>query len=173
MSDSLNKIAFGGGCHWCTEAVFQSLKGVQKVEQGFVASTEKNHTFSEAIIVHFNANLISQKVLIEIHLYTHNSTSNHAMRNKYRSAIYIFSKKQAIEAKQSLSELQHEFDQRLITQVYPFFEFKSSDQRYINYYIKNPNKPFCKNHITPKLRLLLSQFMKHVDVKKLGGAVKP
>ena len=94
MKDVLKKIALGGGCHWCTEAVFQSLKGVVSVEQGYIASLVKHSAFSEGVIVHFNANIISLKTLIEIHLYTHKSTSNHSMREKYRSAIYVFSKSQ-------------------------------------------------------------------------------
>ena len=67
------KIALGGGCHWCTEAVFQSLKGVEKVNQGYVASTGENNWFSEAVIVHFNDEIITLKTLIEIHLHTHKS----------------------------------------------------------------------------------------------------
>ena len=76
----LTKIAFGGGCHWCTEAVFQILIGVVKVQQGWVRSVKENDTFSEAVIVHFNAKKTDLKVLIEIHLLTHKSTSNHSMR---------------------------------------------------------------------------------------------
>ena len=78
------KIALGGGCHWCTEAVFQSLKGVEKVEQGFVAPLQDLNSYSEAVIVHYNADLISLKDLIEVHLDTHKSTSNHSFRKKYR-----------------------------------------------------------------------------------------
>ncbi|WP_343065456.1 peptide-methionine (S)-S-oxide reductase [Arenibacter arenosicollis] len=81
------KIAFGGGCHWCTEAVYQSLKGVEVVEQGFVASKGEESFFSEAVIVHYDPKSIALKDLILIHLYTHKSTSDHSMRNKYRSAI--------------------------------------------------------------------------------------
>lgn len=51
---SLKKIGFGGGCHWCTEAVFQSLKGVELVEQGWIASIEPYSSFSEGVVVHFN-----------------------------------------------------------------------------------------------------------------------
>ena len=83
------KIALGGGCHWCTEAVFQSLIGVERVEQGYVASTGNNNSFSEAVIVHFNTERISLKTLIEIHLHTHKSTSNHSLRERYRSAVYL------------------------------------------------------------------------------------
>ena len=106
----LQKIALGGGCHWCTEAVFQSLVGVSKVEQGFVSSTGDNTTFSEAVIVHFNSEDMSLGMLIEIHSHTHKSTSNHSMRTKYRSAVYVFSKAQKQEAKQILESLQNQFE---------------------------------------------------------------
>lgn len=162
------KIAFGGGCHWCTEAVFQSLIGVYKVEQGFIASTNENNTFSEAVIVHFNPNKITLEVLIRIHLYTHKSTSQHSMRKKYRSAIYIFSKKQEIETTQILASEQKNFEQKIITQVLDYIEFKPSDERLINYYYSNSKKPFCEKFINPKLELLLANFSKHVNRNKLN-----
>lgn len=157
------KIALGGGCHWCTEAVFQALKGVYAVEQGFVASTDENNTFSEAVIVHFNPENISLRVLIEIHLHTHKSTSTHSMRKKYRSAIYTFSEDQSKEAKNILNTFQPEFDNQLITKVYPFSEFKASREAIQNYYLKNPEKPFCERFINPKLKLLLRKFSSHVN----------
>ncbi|RKN29908.1 peptide methionine sulfoxide reductase, partial [Aquimarina sp. AD1] len=88
------KIGLGGGCHWCTEAVFQSLKGITSVEQGYIKSTGNNNSFSEAVIIVFSPEIISLKDLIEIHLLTHKSTSNHSFREKYRSAIYYFKNEQ-------------------------------------------------------------------------------
>ncbi|MGC1204202.1 MAG: peptide-methionine (S)-S-oxide reductase [Flavobacteriaceae bacterium] len=105
----LTKIAFGGGCHWCTEAVFQSLLGVSKVEQGFVASTGQHNSFSEAVIVHFNVAKISLTTLIEIHLNTHKSTSNHSMRTKYRSAVYTFFEEQKHDAERFVESFQNQF----------------------------------------------------------------
>ncbi|MGI9532975.1 peptide-methionine (S)-S-oxide reductase [Lutimonas sp.] len=152
------KIALGGGCHWCTEAVFQSLKGVDRVEQGYVASIDENSTFSEAVIVHFNPDLISLQTLIEVHLHTHKSTSAHSMRDRYRSAIYIFSEKQSEEARNILNGFQTEFENQLITEIYPFSEFKTSREAIQNYYLKNPERPFCKKFIDPKLKLLQEKF---------------
>ncbi len=154
----LTQIAFGGGCHWCTEAVFQSLNGVEKVDQGWVASTEKNNTFSEAVLVHFNEKKINLKSLIEIHLATHKSTSNHSMRNKYRSAIYYFSTNQKEESERILKALQLSFSKKIITEILPFKEFKPSSEEFQNYYLKNPKKPFCKKYILPKLNLLSQKF---------------
>ncbi|MFS4417920.1 peptide-methionine (S)-S-oxide reductase [Maribacter sp. 2307ULW6-5] len=162
------KIALGGGCHWCTEAVFQSLNGVEKVEQGFVASVNGNEVFSEAVIVHFNQETIPLPVLVEIHLRTHSSTSNHAMRSKYRSAIYTFSEEQALQCRRVLQELQALFSEPLVTQVVPFSAFKASGEEVQHYYFSNPEKPFCQSFINPKLRLLLRQFAAHTNLEKLG-----
>ncbi|PKG52364.1 peptide-methionine (S)-S-oxide reductase [Olleya sp. 1-3] len=157
-----NKIAFGGGCHWCTEAVFQALKGVQKVEQGFIASTKDHTTFSEAVIVHYNPEIITLDILIQIHLYTHKSTSNHSMRTKYRSAIYYFSEEQKEDSAVLLANLQSEFEAPIITKTLPFKDFKPSEAQFKNYYKNNPNKPFCQTYINPKLKLLQAKFSKHL-----------
>lgn len=163
----IEKIGFGGGCHWCTEAVFQSLKGVKEVEQGWIASVEAATEFSEAVIVTYDKSKISLEVLIEIHLLTHKSTSNHSMRKKYRSAIYTFLKSQFAESIQILKSLQKQFDELLITQVLPFEEFKPSQENFKEYYYKNPEKPFCENFINPKLKLLLTSFSRYIDNNKL------
>ena len=166
--EKISTLALGGSCHWCTEALFQSLKGVEKVEQGYVASTEENSTFSEAVIVHYNSKVISLKELIEIHLHTHKSTSNHAMRNKYRSAVYTFSDVQKNDATNIIDGFQKSFNYKIITQVIAFVSFKPSQKQAKNYYFNNPDKPFCKTYINPKLRQLLSKFSKHVKSKKVS-----
>lgn len=158
----LTKIAFGGGCHWCTEAVFQSLIGVEKVEQGWVASTAKNNTFSEAVIVYFDENKIDLKILIQIHLSTHKSTSNHSFRNKYRSAIYYVDAHQQEKSKEIIEELQSNFDAKIITQILEFKNFKPSTDEFQNYYQQNPEKPFCKKYIHPKLAILKREFSKNL-----------
>lgn len=101
----LHKIAMGGGCHWCTEAIYQALRGVVRVEQGFVASVGADSDFSEAVIVHYQTDQIDLNTLIKVHLLTHQSTSDHSMRHKYRSAIYTFSKAQYRKAQDLLAEL--------------------------------------------------------------------
>jgi len=168
MNQSLEKIGFGGGCHWCTEAIFQSLRGVEQVEQGWIASTEENETFSEAIIVHFRATVISLETLVKIHLYTHSCTANHSMRKKYRSAVYTFSAVQALLVENTLSVLQKEFDNSIITQVLPFVRFKENEASFLDYYYSNPSKPFCQNVINPKLRLLLKHFSSEINQNKLN-----
>ncbi|WP_394749040.1 peptide-methionine (S)-S-oxide reductase [Spongiimicrobium salis] len=157
------KIAFGGGCHWCTEAVFQSLKGVYKVEQGFVSSYGNAASFSEAVIVYYDPNLIDLEVLTEIHLHTHKSTVQHRMRTKYRSAIYTFTPKQFAEALKILKDLQPKFDHQIITEVLDFKAFKPSEEQFQNYYAQNPQKPFCERYIAPKLHLLQKEYQQYTE----------
>ncbi|WP_326493559.1 peptide-methionine (S)-S-oxide reductase [Salinimicrobium sp. TH3] len=153
VEDSL-KIGLGGGCHWCTEAIFQSVDGVVKVEQGYIASEAPAEEFSEAVIVHYLPKRVKMKRLLEIHLHTHNSTSNHSFREKYRSAIYYFSTEDEKAGKRILKELQKEFEEELVTEILPFRKFKPSREQIQDYYRKNPDAPFCKRYIEPKLERL-------------------
>ncbi|WP_430967890.1 peptide-methionine (S)-S-oxide reductase [Spongiimicrobium sp. 2-473A-2-J] len=164
----IQKIAFGGGCHWCTEAVFLSLRGVVRVQQGFVASDGSNSTFSEAVIVDYDVEHIALETLIAVHLHTHNSTKEHRMRDKYRSAIYTFTEKDAVKAQNLLGVLQKDFEEPLVTHVLPFKKFTPSEKAFHNYYYTDPERPFCTTYIAPKLKLLLTQFSDHVDRNKTG-----
>lgn len=163
----MEKIGFGGGCHWCTEAVFQSLKGVSKVEQGFIAPLTNESSFSEAVIVHYQSEIIGLKELIEIHLLTHKSTSQHSMRKKYRSAIYTFDEDSKVLSIGVLEALQSSFEQKIVTEVLSFGLFKPSDSRFHNYYYSNPEKPFCEVHIAPKLIQLKNKFVTKLNTKDL------
>jgi len=166
MKKQTEKVGFGGGCHWCTEAVFQSLKGVSKVEQGWIASTEGNDSFSEAVMVHFDGAKIDLATLTAIHLYTHSCTSAHSMRKKYRSAVYTFSKDQADAAVTIINDLQPEFDKPILTKVLPFQAFKENQELYQNYYQKNAGNQFCERYINPKFSLLMKRFSEQVDDKR-------
>ncbi|EIJ38202.1 peptide-methionine (S)-S-oxide reductase [Galbibacter orientalis] len=167
----MNKIALSGSCYWCMEAIYQSLVGVKKVAQGFVASKEYKDQFSEAIIVHFIPDEISLKTLIEIHLHTHKSTVNHSWRDAYKSAIYTFSEEQKDKSMEVLELLQKEFSEEIITKVYSFESFKPSEEMFHNYYFSNPEKPFCKSYINPKLKKLLKEFSEFTNKEKLESTL--
>ena len=147
----LHKIGLGGGCHWCTEAVFQALKGVEKVEQGYISSLGEAAEFSEAVVVHFDPEIIWLRTLLKVHLHTHNSTANHSFRKKYRSAVYYFDPEDALVAERIIKDLQEDFEEKIITQVLAFKEFQASRESIQDYYRKNPDAPFCKRYIEPKL----------------------
>lgn len=170
--ENFSKIGLGGGCHWCTEGVFESLIGIKVVNQGWIASIDKNAELSEAIEVYFDQSLISLQALIEIHLHTHASTANHSMRKKYRSAIYTYNDAQNQEASKILDSLQSDFDKPIITQVLRFYSFKANKDELQNYLYNSPNKPFCKTYIHPKLRLLLTRFKHQVNDEKIALCLK-
>ncbi|MFT5754960.1 MAG: peptide-methionine (S)-S-oxide reductase [Flavobacterium sp.] len=168
MKNKHQKIGLGGSCHWCTEAIFESLNGINEVQQGWIASTNENESLSEAILIDFDENAISLKTLIEIHLNTHSCTSNHSMREKYRSAVYCFNQEQLNKSEQIIKNLQKDFNGQIITKVLFFHSFKLNIEVQLNYYYKNPEKPFCKNIVDPKLKKLLNQFSAFVNTEKLN-----
>lgn len=163
-------VGFGGGCHWCTEGVFASLIGVAMVEQGWIAPKGDDTDYSEAIEVTFDSSIIDLQTLVKIHLYTHASSSSHSMRGKYRSAVYAYDDVQFLQVKQLLEDLGGEFDQPIITQVYRFSGFRKNKPELLNYLYTDPDRPFCKTYIHPKLKLLIAEFSEHVDTQKLSDA---
>ncbi|WP_031428065.1 peptide-methionine (S)-S-oxide reductase [Flavimarina sp. Hel_I_48] len=158
MKGNIGKVGMGGGCHWCTEAVFNALKGVINVEQGYIASTNENDSFSEGVLVHYNLNEISLKDLIYVHLHTHASASAHSFRKKYRSAVYSYEKSEIEEVEKIIDELQKNFESTLITRALPFSEFEPSRMSLRQYYEKNKEAPFCQRYIVPKLDFINKNF---------------
>ena len=156
--NELVKIGLGGGCHWCTEAVFQNIMGVHRVDQGFVSSIGEEIQFSEAVVIYFDAAVTGLKDLIKVHLKTHSSSSNHSMRKKYRSAVYVFSKSQEREVSNIITDLMEEHPEGLITKVLPFRKFEPSKKEFINYYMTWPGRPFCRKYIEPKLEIIKKEF---------------
>ena len=160
------QLGFGGGCHWCTEAVFDHLVGVSVVQQGWIKSIPPDDGFSEAVLIDYDPKLISEEVLVHIHLLTHASTSNHRMRKKYRSAIYFVQAEDQEGLEGILSKAKEEDSKNYVTKILPMLEFQSNSEEFLHYYKTRPEAPFCETHIHPKLRKLMNNFGKHV--KKPG-----
>ncbi|MEP0264062.1 peptide-methionine (S)-S-oxide reductase [Dokdonia sp.] len=159
-----DKIAFGGGCHWCTEAVFQTIKGVLRVEQGFITSKAPYDSFSEGVIVHYDTTIISLEQLLEVHLHTHKATSNHSFRTKYRSAMYWFKEEQESAFAKAIPTLQPQFPEPIITKALPLVTFKLNDESFLDYFKRNPDAPFCTRYIHPKLEKLQKKYTSWVKI---------
>jgi peptide-methionine (S)-S-oxide reductase len=104
--------------------------------------------------VQFDPDLIDLARLIDIHLHTHASTSQHSMRAKYRSAIFVNSPQQAHDANAILSDIQDAFSEPLVTRVLPLVKFKPSEPERKGYFEKNKGNQFCERYIEPKLQKL-------------------
>ncbi len=164
---NIKKIGFGGGCHWCTEAVFQFFKGVENVEQGWIKSAAPNESFSEAVIVNYDAEKLNLKTLIEAHLLTHASTVDHRFRKKYRSAIYYFTEEDKIHSEIILNKISAKNKLTYILKILPFVDFKSNRKKYLNYFQQNKEAPFCETYVVPKLKILEEKFKESEAWKKI------
>jgi peptide-methionine (S)-S-oxide reductase len=155
-------LGFGGGCHWCTEAVFQQFRAVDRVEQGFIRSEPPDDSWSEAARVGFDPDRLPPEVLVEAHLLTHASTSDHTMRGKYRSAVYVETPEQERAVRAAFDRLRPSLTGALATRVLPLSGFRASDPRFQNYFAADPDRPFCRTYIAPKLSKLRQAFRREV-----------
>jgi len=162
-------IGFGGGCHWCTEAVFQTLKGVLAVRQGFVTSDPPDDGWSEAVEIDFDATVVSLEDLLGVHLATHASTSNHKMRGKYRSAVYVPDPDTGVQAQALLQQFSEAAGTQFVTRILQNRGFKPSNVRFHDYYASDPSRPFCQTYIDPKLAKLRARFSR---LLKQNGAAE-
>lgn len=152
------RIGFGGGCHWCTEGVFQALRGVVQVDQGFIQSEAPSDAWAEGVIVSFDPAVIGLDTLAEVHLRTHSASGTYSPGGRYRSAIYVFTADERREAERAVDQFAATLGEAARTMVLPFIGFKPSDERYQNYYRTDPDRPFCRRYIDPKLDYIRRNF---------------
>lgn len=160
----MDKIGFGGGCHWCTEGVFQALKGVEQVEQGFIQSEAPSDAWAEGVIVSFDPAIIPLQTLAEVHLRTHSAVGTYSPGGRYRSAIYVTRPDQRDDAARAIAAFADEAGEAARTMVLPLAGFKPSEARYQNYYRTDPERPFCRRYIDPKLDYIRRHF---TDIARL------
>jgi len=170
---------FGSGCFWCTEAIFERVKGVVKVVSGYSGGSVPNPTYdavctgltghAECTQIYFDPNVISYAELLEIFFKTHDPTSLNRqgadVGTQYRSVIFYHDENQkelAEKVKQELSEAKI-WDKPIVTEITQFKKFYPAEDYHQNYYAKNPNQGYCAFVITPKIEKFEKIFKKYIN----------
>jgi peptide-methionine (S)-S-oxide reductase len=168
MNDSTNQLevaTLGGGCFWCMEAVFQMLPGVKAVTSGYAGGTKENPTYkevctgntghAEVIQVKYDPKLISYEKLLDTFWEAHDPTTLNAQGpdhgTQYRSIILYSTEAQKAEAEKSKAAAQKHFRQPIVTEIVPLAQFYPSEDYHHDYYRQNPNQPYCRAVIRPKV----------------------
>jgi peptide-methionine (S)-S-oxide reductase len=175
MSQTSEIATLGGGCFWCTEAVFTELKGVEKVEPGYAGGTVPNPTYeqvcsdrtghAEVVQVTFNPTLISYEELLKIFFTVHDPTTLNRqgadVGTQYRSVIFYHSDEQKSIAKQVVGELTAAklWKAPIVTQIEPFKVFYKAEPYHLDYFKNNPRQPYCQMVIAPKVRKFREHYM--------------
>jgi len=180
-SDSESEIAtLAGGCFWCLEAVFNDLRGVEKVVSGYAGGSLPNPSYeqvcrgttghAEVVQVVFNPKETSFKELLEVFFTIHDPTTLNRqgadVGTQYRSAIFYHSPEQKEVAEQVIKELEAEqiWDRPIVTEVAPLDVFYPAEGYHQQYYEQNPNQPYCQAVVAPKVakfrKLFLSKLKK-------------
>jgi peptide-methionine (S)-S-oxide reductase len=166
-SPTMAVATFGNGCFWCTEAVFQDLKGVSKVVSGYSGGQVKNPTYrqvgdgntghAEALQIFYDPAIITFDALLEIFWSTHDPTTLNRqgadVGSQYRSAIFYHSPEQKELAQAYLAKLDASgaFDKKIVTEITPFANFYPAEDYHQNYFKLNGEQPYCQFVIRPKM----------------------
>ncbi len=165
---------FGGGCFWCTEAVFLDVKGVTKVASGYAGGTVKNPTYkevctgltghAEVIQITFDPKVVSYETLVEIFWNTHDPTTLNKQGadegTQYRSVIFYHSEEQKKVAEQYKIQLEASkaYKNRIVTEISPLANYSEAEDYHQNYYALNQNQGYCQYVIRPKVEKFRKQF---------------
>jgi len=169
----MSEAIFANGCFWCTEAVFQRLKGVHKVRSGFTGGEIKNPAYrevvmgntghAEAIKVTYDEAVIDYETLLYVFFSTHDPTTlnrqGYDVGTQYRSAIFYTNEQQNKMAKQVINTLNTEvFDNKIVTQLQPASAFYEADEEHQDFYNRNTGYRYCQLVIDPKLAVLKEKY---------------
>jgi peptide-methionine (S)-S-oxide reductase len=168
MTDSTNHLetaTLGGGCFWCSEAVYQMLPGVKSVTSGYAGGTKENPTYkevctgdtghAEVVQIQYDPAVLSYEKLLQTFWDIHDPTTLNRQGpdsgTQYRSIILYNGEAQKAAAKKSKAEAQKHFREPIVTEIVPLKKFYPAEDYHQDYYRDNPNQPYCRMVIRPKV----------------------
>lgn len=171
----------GGGCFWCTEAIFSQLKEVERVESGYSGGKLEYPTYeqvstgttghAEVVQVTFNPDVISFKEILEIFFSTHDPTALNRqgpdVGTQYRSVIFYHNDQQKAIAEQVIEEIADEkiWDAPIVTQMEPFKAFYKAEEYHRDYFKRHPEQPYCSVVIAPKIAKLRELYLSKLKLQ--------
>jgi peptide-methionine (S)-S-oxide reductase len=172
---------FGTGCFWCTEAVFQELKGVLQVYSGYTGGNVANPTYeevcsgttghAECLQIYFDPSVISFDEMLEVFWESHDPTTLNRQGNdigtQYRSAIFYHDEEQRRKAEHYKAELDKNkaYDIPIVTEITPFVVFYPAEDYHQNYYNNHGSQPYCYLVIRPKVEKFEKAFKDKLKIK--------
>jgi len=168
----LETAVIGGGCFWCTEAIFSRLKGVEKVTSGYAGGEVANPSYekvslgitnhAEVIELQFDPQVITYGQLLEIFWNTHDPTTLNQqgadVGTQYRSIIFHTTDSQKQIAEKMKTELQTHFPTPVVTKIEPLKAFYSAEAYHQKYFDRQPDQPYCEVVISPKIQKLFTKY---------------
>jgi peptide-methionine (S)-S-oxide reductase len=174
MSETRAIAVFGGGCFWCTEAIFRMLRGVVSVTPGYAGGTTEHPSYeavsgggtghAEVIRIEYDPTRISYTNLLEVFFASHDPTTadrqGDDIGTQYRSIILTTNDQEQEDATTFIAKLNasHGNGNPIVTEVVPITEFYSAEEYHKDYFHNNPNEGYCKLVIDPKLEILRKKF---------------
>ena len=165
---------FAGGCFWCTEPVFSQLKGVHKVESGYIGGHMQNPTYkdicngdtghAEGIRITFDADVVSFETLLEVFLVSHDPTTPNRQGNdvgtQYRSAVFCQNDSQKVAATKMIDAFNLEaiYNSPIVTEINSASTFYPAEDYHQYYFDKNPGNPYCMAVAAPKAAKIRAKY---------------
>ncbi len=166
------QLVLGGGCFWCTEAVFANVKGVQSVVSGYTGGHRPNPTYenictgvsghAEIVDITYDADTISLENLLEIFFVIHDPTTLNAQGadkgTQYRSVIYYSDEDEKEKIEISIKKAQNDFNDKIVTEVSQIGNVYPAEAYHQNYYNLNSSQGYCQVIIAPKVKKFMIKF---------------
>ncbi len=168
----MKRLVLGGGCFWCTEAVFANVKGILKVVSGYTGGHRPNPTYenictgvsghAEIIDIEYDSDIVSLENLLEIFFVIHDPTTLNQQGadrgTQYRSVIYYDSEDEKVLIESAIKKAQYGFNDKVVTEVSPLAEVYPAEAYHQNYYNLNSSQGYCQVIIAPKLQKFMTKF---------------
>ena len=166
----INTCFFGGGCFWCTEAIFNKIIGIVSISPGYMGGHVKDPTYhqvcegntghAEVVKINYDSSKISFKNLLSVFFSTHDPTTLNRQGNdigtQYRSCVFTNDKKEIEILKEYIEHLSKIFEKKIVTTIENKTEFYEAEDYHHNYFNLNKNVPYCSIVIDPKIKKLIS-----------------